>query len=99
MIRNPYQETLAERSLLIEPAEEGEYWIFHWYVDPILNGLAKWHRFFAHVSPDGFVDMVGMWIATSEEEKIVQEQAIQFAKDRFKRVGLEKEELDETSGD
>lgn len=99
MIRNPYQETLAERSLSIEPAEEGEYWTFHWYVDPILNGMSKGHRFLAHVSPDGKVDMIGMWIALDEEQSLVQEQAIQFAKDRFQRVGLEEEEIDETSGD
>lgn len=98
-MHNQYQETLAERSMVIEPAGEGEYWTFHWYVDPISNGSAKWHRFFAHVHPNGFVDMIGMWIARSEEEKIAQEQAIQFAKDRFKRVGLEKEDIDEASGD
>ncbi len=99
MIRNPYQEALAERSLVIEHAEEGEYWTFHWYVDPILNGMAKWHRFVAHINPDGKVEMIGLWFALDEEQILAQEQALQFAQDRFQRVGLEEEELDETSGD
>ncbi len=91
MIRNQYQEILAERSLSIEQAEEGEYWTFHWYIDPISNGLSKWHRFFAHVYPDGKVDMIGMWVALDEEQSIAQEQAIQFAKDRYERLGLDEE--------
>ena len=91
MIHNPYQDTLAERSLVIEPAEEGEYWTFHWYVDPLSYGLSKWHRFFAHVDPDGKVDMIGMWVATSEEESLAQEQAIAFAKARYERYGLDEQ--------
>ena len=89
MIRNPYQEELAERSLVVHEAENGEGWEFHWYVDPITNGLSKWHRFFAHVSLDGDVDMLGMWIALNEEERFAQEQAIQFVKDRYERYGLD----------
>ncbi len=94
MICNPYQEQLAERSLEVGPAEEGQYWTFYWYVNPISNGLSKGHRFFAHVYPEGRVDMIGMWIALNDEEKIAQQQAIQFAKQRYERYGLNEEDLE-----
>jgi hypothetical protein len=93
MIRNHYQETLAERSLVVhETGDGGEGWEFYWYEDPITNGLAKGHRFFAHVSSDGFVSMIGMWVALNEGQRLAQEQAMQFAKKRFTEVGLEEKE-------
>lgn len=101
MTHNQYQKVLAERVMEIESVGfggPGEYWRFRWYIDPISNGLAKWIQLTAHVSEESGVRMLGMPVALSEEESLAQEQAVQFAKDRFKRVGLEKEEIDETSG-
>lgn len=89
MIQNPYQAALAERSLVVEAADKGEYWTFHWYVDPLSNGLSKWHRFVAHVHLDGRVGMIGMTAATDEEEALAQEQAMAFAKARYERIGLD----------
>ncbi len=94
MIHNQYQEILAERSLVIHAAEDGEGWEFYWYIDPITNGLSKLRRFFAHVSFEGQVDMLGMWTATSDEDRIAQQQAIQFVKDRYKRFGLNEEDTE-----
>lgn len=94
MIRNPHQENLAERSLEVNPAEEGEYWKFYWFMDPIVSGLAESYRFYAHVSPEGQVSMIGMWVATNERESLAQEQAIQFVKDRFERYGLDAEDTE-----
>ncbi len=96
MIHNPHQEVLAERSLVVHEAEDGEGWEFHWYEDPLTNGLTKWHRFFAHVSPDGEVRMIGMPVALSEEEALAQEQAVAFVHARYKRNGLD--EYNQESG-
>jgi len=91
MIHNQHQENLAERSLVIESFGEGEAWTFYWYMDPIVKGLTESYRFHATVTPDGQVSMHGMWIALSERERLAQDQAIQFVKDRFGRVGLNEE--------
>ena len=92
MIYNPYQETLAERSLVVhETGGDGEGWEFYWYEDPITNGLAKGHRFFAHVSSDGFVRMIGMGVARYKGEMLAQEQAMRFARKRFEEVGCVKD--------
>lgn len=94
MIHNQYQEILAERSMDIEPAGPGEYWRFRWYIDPISNGLANWIQLTAHVSEDSGVRMLGMPVALSEEEMLAQEQAVQFAKDRYERLGLDEEDTE-----
>lgn len=87
-MRNPYQETLAERSMVTEPAGPGEYWEFRWYIDPISNGLSKWICITAHVSEES-VRMIGMPVARDEEEMLAQEQAYQFVKERYERIGLD----------
>ncbi len=94
MIHNQYQEILAERSLVVHAAENGEGWEFHWYIDPITNGLSKLRRFFAHVSSEGEVNMLGMWLATNDEDSVAQQQALQFVKDRYKRLGLNEEDTE-----
>ena len=95
-MRNPYQETLAERSMVTEPAGDGEYWEFRWYIDPISNGLSKWIRLTAHVSEES-VRMIGMPVARDEEEMLAQEQAYQFVKERYERIGLD--EYNQEGGD
>jgi len=94
MIHNQHQENLAERSLEIHQSTDGEYWQFYWFMDPLSRGLSESYRFYAHVSPDGQVSMIGMWMATNERESLAQEQAIQFAKDRYERVGLSEEDTE-----
>lgn len=94
MIYNQYQEVLAERSLVVHDASNGEGWEFYWYIDPITNGLSNSHRFFAHISFEGEVNMLGMWIALNDEEKIAQQQAIQFVKQRYERYGLNEEDTE-----
>lgn len=95
MIRNQYQLDLAERSLVIEPGEDGESWSFRWYVDPISNGLSKWYQFQAYVHEDG-IQMLGMLMPRDEEEMLAQEQAVQFIRERYERLGLD--ETDYESG-
>lgn len=91
-MRNPYQERLAEHSLVSTPAGNGEYWDFTWFIDPITNGLANWLKFTAHVSEDG-VSMVGLRVALDEKEIGEQENAIQFIKERYERFGLNEEDM------
>jgi hypothetical protein len=74
----------------IEPAGDGEYWEFRWYIDPISNGLGNWIRLIAHVSEDG-VRMIGMPVARSEEESVAQQEAVAYIKDRYERLGLDEE--------
>ena len=91
MIHNQYQENLAERSMFRESAGDGEYWDFRWYIDPISNGLSKWIHLRVHVSDESGVRMLGMPIARDDEELLAQEQAVQFVKDRYERLGLDEE--------
>jgi uncharacterized protein (DUF1697 family) len=99
MIRNAYQEILAERSMVIEPAGPGEYWRFRWYIDPISNGLAKWIQLTAHVSEEENVRMIGTPVALDMEESAAQEQAFQFIKERYERYGLTEEDEEEDEED
>ncbi len=93
MIHNQYQETLAERSMIIEPDGEGENWSFRWYTDPISNGLAKWAQYSVHVS-EGYIAFHGMVMPRDEEEVVAMDEAIEFVKDRFRRVGLNEEDTE-----
>jgi len=94
-IRNEYQLGLAEQSLVIDAAENGEVWSFRWYVDPISNGLAKWYQFQVYVHEDG-IQMLGISPPRDEEEFFAQEQAARFVRERYERIGLD--EPDQESG-
>ena len=91
VMRNVYQETLAERSLVISPAYEGELWTFRWYVDPISNGLSKGFNIQAYVYPNGAVMVVGL-SKFKDEEVIAQQQAESFIKENYERLGFQEEE-------
>jgi hypothetical protein len=93
IVRNIYQEKLAERSLVVEAAADGEYWTFHWYMNPLSNGLSRWHRISAHIYSNGDIALHGMWMPKDEEEIFEFEQAMKFIKNRYKEVGF-----DETLG-
>ena len=84
MIQNPYQEALAERSLTIEAAGDGEYWEFRWYIDPLTNGLAKWLPITAYVS-EGDIRVLGGPVPRDMEELNEREKAVQFIKNRFEK--------------
>ncbi len=95
MMITPYQRTLAEVSLNVSPASDGngEVWYFYWYMDPLTRGLSESYRFSVHISFDGTISMLGMWIALNEREETAQRQAIQFVKERYQRYGLEEREI------
>ena len=88
---NPYQERLAERSMVIELSGNGENWSFRWYVDPISNGLAKWHQYHVYVSK-GYIAFHGLPMPRDEEEELAMNQAMAFVKKRYERFGSDEEE-------
>lgn len=90
MIHNQYQEDLAERTMVIEPDGDGELWHFRWYIDPISNGLSKWHQYHVFVS-DGYIAFHGLAMPRDEEEMLAMDQAMEFVKERFRKVGLSEE--------
>jgi hypothetical protein len=92
VILTPYQKTLAERSLVTEPSEYGEYWEFRWYIDPLCNGLSKWVTITAHVSDEYGIRIIGGPLTIDEEELSAQEQAAQFVEERYRRYGLAEQE-------
>ncbi len=96
MIYNQYQEILAERSMVIEPNGSGENWSFRWYTDPISNGLSKWTQYNVRVS-EGYIECYAMQMPRDEEEMVEMDQAMQFVKARYGRVGLNAEDTE--SGD
>lgn len=89
MIRNHYQEELAERSLFVEVMGDGELWKFRWYVDPIVNGLSRYYNFVGHVSEDGEAFLVRTYVPWAEEEQVAEQQALEFLKERYERIGLD----------
>ncbi len=89
MIHNPYQVMLAERSLVVEEAEDGEYWNFRWYIDPFTNGLAKWEQFFVHISSEGDISVMGALIAPPDSDVgMMERDAVEFVRDRYAQFGL-----------
>jgi len=90
MIYNQYQESLAERSMVVEPNGDGEIWSFRWYADPIAKGLADWKQYTAHVS-DGYITFHGMTMPRNEAEMVEMDRAMQFVKARYERVGLDEQ--------
>ncbi len=92
---NPYQDMLAERSLVTTPTDEGENWNFRWYLDPITNGMSKWYHFNVSVLAGTKLIAVHGWLsARDEDELLAQEQALEFIKKRYERFGLDEEDVD-----
>lgn len=90
---NPYQEKLAERSLVVETDSSGETWSFRWYIDPISNGLAKWHQYHVHVSK-GYIAFYGLAMPRDDEEELAMNQAMEFVKKRYEGFGLDEEDTE-----